>query len=223
MLPIPMLPEPKPPSSSSSRLRHRYKKKLEVWKLATAYLGTLNGLCCGSCGVLTESRSAASVSPQTQAAWAKTHRCALVWAARFARVRRGICPTGVQAVEELSKRIGVSSYSRAQRRRVAQVPLIADAIDEPSSNVSVSMLDALDPVEAKFYSEESSVIDPSGKSLAQFHELEEQFGFVGGDIAEYVKYFHRSDLPRDMWVWRLEGEVKAVGGFSTVEKKTAGR
>jgi len=103
------------------------------------------------------------------------------------------------------------------------VSLIADAIDEPDGERVVELLDALDPTEALFYSAEDHVVDPFGKSTVLFKEIENYYGFIGGSQDQYVRYFHRTDLPTDYFVWRREAEVKAVSGFSTVRKKDATR
>ena len=96
-------------------------------------------------------------------------------------------------------------------------------MDEPDGERVVELLDALDPTEALFYSAEDHVVDPFGKSTVLFKEIENYYGFVGGSQDQYVRYFHRTDLPSDYFVWRREAEVKAVSGFSTVPKKDATR
>lgn len=50
-------------------------------------------------------------------------------------------------------------------------------------------------------------------------ELESQYAFVGGAMAEYINYFARSDLPRGMWTWLPFSDVRAVSGFAVVMKK----
>ncbi len=72
-----------------------------------------------------------------------------------------------------------------------------------------------------FYSQESHLLDTAGKAACVMEELEAQFGFVGGSHAEYLKYWHRSDLPSGMWKWALASEAKAVCGFTAVAKKDA--
>ena len=64
------------------------------------------------------------------------------------------------------------------------------------------------------------LISPS-KSKVILAELEQQYGFVGGSQSEYVSYFHRDNLPTNMWHWDLWSECRTVTGFSTVCKKKA--
>ena len=42
-----------------------------------------------------------------------------------------------------------------------------------------------------------------------FRGLEEQYAFVGGEHAEYLKYFHRS-LPQQMWHWDVAEKPSIV-------------
>jgi hypothetical protein len=81
------------------------------------------------------------------------------------------------------------------------------------------MLEALSYEEKCYYSSESNVVQWAGKSSVIFKELDDHFGFVGGEVTEYVAYFNRADLPSQMWTFLLPHQVKAVGGFSTVAKK----
>ena len=53
-------------------------------------------------------------------------------------------------------------------------------------------------------------------------EIEQQYAFVGGTVAEYAKYVLRADLPHDMWTWGAASSVKAVGGFAAVLTKGRG-
>ena len=52
-------------------------------------------------------------------------------------------------------------------------------------------------------------------------ELEAQYAFVGGAHAEYLRYWHRADLPAKMWKWDLAVRAKAYAGFTAVSKKSA--
>ena len=81
------------------------------------------------------------------------------------------------------------------------------------------MLDALPPLEAQFYAEESNCINAIGKSITIQNEIEAQYAFVGGPLSEYLAYFRRQDLPKSMWRWAAYQDVKAVSGFSVVPKK----
>ena len=76
--------------------------------------------------------------------------------------------------------------------------MIADRIDEPSTVRFVPLLEALPTPESLHYALEENVVDMTAKSNTLFLELQRQFGFVGGSQTEYVKYFHRRDLPPRM-------------------------
>ena len=68
-------------------------------------------------------------------------------------------------------------------------------MDEPGPDTPVvKMSEALDPVEAAFYSREENVIELTDKSEVLFREIEAKFGFVGGTYSEYLLYFHRRDM-----------------------------
>ena len=82
------------------------------------------------------------------------------------------------------------------------------------------MLDCLPAEEAAYYSLEANVVDPAGKSQVVFNEVEDRYGFIGGAEAEYLAYFHRPDLPQNLWAWTHPDDVKAVAGFAVVAKKS---
>ena len=96
--------------------------------------------------------------------------------------------------------------------------MCADAIDEPDHEDVAPLLDALSPEEADYYQLESNVVEPEGKGVVLAEELADQYGFVGGTEAEYIRYFHRP-VPSNMWHWGLASEVKAIAGFSIVPQK----
>ena len=50
-------------------------------------------------------------------------------------------------------------------------------------------------------------------------DLERQYVFVGVSHFEYLKYWYRQDLPKNMWKWSLASGVKATAGFTAVSKK----
>ena len=81
------------------------------------------------------------------------------------------------------------------------------------------MIDALSEEEGRYFASEENVVDYAGKSNEIFKELESHYGFVGGDLTQYTRYFHRKDLPQRMWKWVHTKDVKAVAGFSVVGKK----
>ena len=221
LFPLPDPPYPRRPDSVSSRLRARFKRKVQVWKMACSCVRALNALESGHCGLLTSRRDVKELSSDVVASHERALANILAESARLCNARRGEILTGADAVAKLCKTTSHDSYSRGSRREVPQVPLLASAIDEPSSSRCVSMLETLDYREAAFYGSEESVIEDYGKSQVLFHEIESHYGFVGGSHQEYVKYFVRSDLPDGYWVYRRASEVKSICGFSTVSKKDA--
>ncbi len=76
------------------------------------------------------------------------------------------------------------------------------------------MLAALSVGESAFYSCEDNVLELENKSEDMFLELERHYAFVGASELEYLNYFHREDLPPQMWTWLEQHEVKAIAGFS---------
>ena len=81
------------------------------------------------------------------------------------------------------------------------------------------MLEALPAGEAAYYGDEGNVIDWHGKCQVHLDELHSQYSFFGGSFEEVLKYFHRGDLPKQLWQWRLYSETKTTAGMSTVLKK----
>ena len=108
--------------------------------------------------------------------------------------------TGACAVAEIIKTSRTDNYSFTSNRARVHATLNSDAVDEPSDDGVVDMLQALDVEEAEFYSSEDNVIDFEGRSQTIFNELEEHFGFVGGTESEYVRYFHRANLPKGLGI-----------------------
>ena len=92
-------------------------------------------------------------------------------------------------------------------------------LDEPLDQFTVDMLDALPRQEAEHYSSEANVVSEMAGLTESLAEIERQYAFVAGSLPEYVKYFHRSDLPVGMWSFAAGSKVKAVGGFSEVPQK----
>ncbi|CAE7462480.1 unnamed protein product [Symbiodinium microadriaticum] len=130
-------------------------------------------------------------------------------------------PTGGQpAVAALVKSAKVDAMGYATVSKThAQVPMDASRIVEPSDERVVDMLQALPQDEREFYAHEENVVELLGKSSVIQQELEQQYAFVGGSLDEYLKYFHRQDIPTNMWEWKRFRDVKAVAGFSVVPKK----
>ena len=93
------------------------------------------------------------------------HHNALREASRLARARRELSvPTGVASLASLLETLSLDTYNIRSSSR-PQVPLIADAVDEPSYHTVVKLLDVLSPEGSEFDSLESNVIDTEGKSL----------------------------------------------------------
>ena len=130
------------------------------------------------------------------------------------KARREHAPSGTRALAQLCKKHTLYGHTAPASQHQS---LLALAIDEPTTSRVVPLLAALPASEAAFYAREENVVQLEGKSPILFAELQEQFGFVGGSVEQYVKYFHRADFPRDTWTFRTS--VKAVGGFTVVPKK----
>ena len=182
----------------------------------------------------TVSRSLWDVDPDVMRSQQLAVRGLLSDAAIFARERRQCHPGGdavtgapLTGLSPVSATLSLVKHAEEERgyaritKRVTQVPLVAANIDEPDSNYVVDTLEALPADEAQFYSSEDNVVDFTFKSKVILAELEQQYGFVGGSQSEYVSYFHRDNLPTNMWHWDLWSECRTVTGFSTVCKKKA--
>ena len=190
----------------------------------------INGLDNGLPKMPVSTVTAWDALPQIREAQDLAIRKLLHAAAIFARERRA-CRQASMGVAPLSRAASTATmllvkgselrndgYIRL-RKTVPQVPLIAAALDEPQDDDTVEMLTALPHYEADYYAEEARVVDNTAKASAIFSELEVQYGFVGGSVKEYVSYFHRPDLPSNMWRWDLWSNCKAVAGFTAVSKK----
>ena len=220
----PLLPAPPPArpqagahTSKSSRLRSRLKRRRAVWQHAANFIATLNSLDEGKCLRKTVTSSPSCQSPEGKEALSQLHQVALREASRLERVRRSSCSTGVASLAALVKSSAIDDYTVRDSTK-SQVPMIAEAIDEPSYSQVVDLLSVLSPEESRFYSCEENVIDCEGKSLVISQELEERYGFIGGSVEEYEAYFHR-ELPPQMWHWATRDQVKTIAGFSVVPKK----
>ena len=151
----------------------------------------------GSCRELARRPFIGPLGQSTWAAIERAHRVALREAQRLCRERRDYDPTGVQALLALAGPTATTEYG--QDPRISRVNLRSEAVDEPVSSRKVLMLEALETEEAAFYAEERSVMaDPSHRSQVIFKELEQHYGFLGGEYSEYVKYLNRLDLVRGM-------------------------
>ena len=233
MFPLPQPKRPVKPGSKSARLRNRFSKRLQVWRVAAALVATVNGLDSGGSPCKSKRADQTLVhhrfSTDTNIAGAQQLTLAnfLTEAAAFVRCRRlsssrvtgGLsqkaCPTSLLLKHASSE----GGYVRLKTEHVNQVPLIAEAIDEPKTNHHVNMLDALPPDDSFFYSREQHCLELAGKSSVILEELSAQYGFIGGELEQFVAYFERKDLPQMMWNWSLWSECRTVAGFAVVPKK----
>lgn len=170
--------------------------RLHVWRLATEALIALNGLHVGRCDTETPVCDVNGASSDVVVPWALAHKSLLTEAASLHRARRNSGLTDATAVDEILSKSNANSYSRSSPS-ISQVPLVADAIDEPSGDHAIELLEALDPSEALFYSQEDQFVDPFRKSTTHFKDIEAHYGFIGGDHDQYLNYFYRTDLPKD--------------------------
>lgn len=220
----PLLPLPMPEQIlwrrlKSCRLRQRQKRRLQVRRAAVHVVKVINALHQGqvSSSTLTapDVQCGGRMKVTTARALALKHITSQV--AVEVRARRSFDLTGVRAVASLLKApLDESGYVKPTG--VRQVSMIADRMVEPSDARSISMLDALPAEDAAYYSEEHHVVEASGKSRVLFNEIEAHYGFVGGELDEFLKYLRRDDV-KHLWEWDLMQNVKAIAGVSTVLKK----
>ena len=202
---------------------------MEVWKIAVKMIAVANGLDDGKpLADRTPSLAKTPSSDQHRPAVKQAVATILSEAARFAKARRCLGTTGAHgapqepfsAATQLVKFAQADGgYVRMKKNRVNQVPIVANSIDEPKTNHVVPMLQALPPQEAEHYALETNVVDTAGKSSIIFREISEQYGFIGGSMEEFVSYFQRPDLPKQMWRWAPWASCRAVAGFTVVPKK----
>ena len=184
----------------------------------------LNFLDKGRVGSTTERKKTAgrqlAADPLISLAQKQALDVALREATRLVRARRGLGLTGAQAVGRLLQVEPLDVYGCRYAPREVHVELRASEIDEPNRPRTVHMLDCLPAEEAAYYSLEANVVEPAGKSQVVFNEVEDRYGYIGGSEAEYLAYFHRPDLPHNLWAWTHPDDVKAVAGFAVVAKKS---
>ncbi len=133
------------------------------------------------------------------------------------RERRELHLTGVQSLASLLKApLDESGYVRPTG--VRQIPMIADRMVEPKDKGFIDMLQALPAEDAAYYAREEHVVETAGKSSVIFEEVEQHYGFIGGELSEFLAYLRREDV-RHLWSWDLMTNIKAVAGVSTVLKK----
>ncbi|CAE7243914.1 unnamed protein product [Symbiodinium sp. CCMP2592] len=212
VFPLPLLPPPVIPASTSARSRNRYTKKLRLWKYAVGLIHFLNFMHVGTNRHTKKLYGAALVDEPNQAQKA----LAKMVSGPAGRSLRQAQPAVAALVK--SAKVDAMGYATVSKTH-AQVPMDASRIVEPSDEQVVDMLQALPQDERQFYAREENVVELLGKSTVIQQELEQQYAFVGGSLDEYLKYFHRQDIPTNMWEWKCFRDVKAVAGFSVVPKK----
>eukprot|EP00438_Fugacium_kawagutii_P028962 Skav210523 [mRNA] locus=scaffold3045:172599:178253:+ [translate_table: standard] len=222
LLPLPLPARPEWKQHASSRLRMRQKRRLEVWRLTTKLINTINAMDAGhvSTDKLTSPASCQGHHVKLTDARLLAVRHLLGECSAFARVRRNLGLTGVQqaaAVASLLKQ-SLDEFGYMKYNSVKQVPLEADKIVEPPNDGCIEMLEALPPEDAQFYALEENVVETMGKSDIIFKETEARFGFVGGSEEEYIKYMARADV-QHLWEWDLLSNIRAIAGVSAVPKK----
>ena len=177
----------------------------------------INCLDAGSCRPSTTHHRSWTDSPNA-VVWKQTHELLLRDAQRLRGWRRGLGSTGAHSVDELVRFEGLDRYS-VRPCEVARPQLRALAMDEPPADTRVvQMLEALSLEESQFYANEKNVIEPEGKSVELFHEIEEHYGFVGGAKEEYTGYLARPEC-QPLWHWELASDARAFAGISATAKK----
>eukprot|EP00438_Fugacium_kawagutii_P028165 Skav233604 [mRNA] locus=scaffold109:47718:52210:+ [translate_table: standard] len=219
LLPLP-LPEMVPwRKLRSCRLRDRQKRRLRITRAATGITKVINSLHNGQAfdPKLTTPKHSDGCRPCVTPARALAMKFVLNKAALEVRARRDFGLTGVRAVAALLKApLDESGYVRPTG--VRQVPMLADAMVEPSETGSIDMLEALPLEDRQYYAEEQHVVETSGKSEVLFKEIESHYGFIGGEQSEFLRYLRRPDV-QHLWSWDLMCNIRAVAGVSTVLKK----
>ena len=229
LLPAPPLPVPRTPPARGHRQRQRAAGTREVILEANCILRSLNlldnGLCTSKERTNHRRRPDRPRSSQEKMALEQLYERVRQHAADAVRARRGLaCKTaGAQVTAMLIKADAIERYNIIKKTH-NQVPLTASAVDEPAPGSACNdMLQALPLRERNFYSQEEHVVVLDQRSQIIFDELQEQYGFIGGDYAQYVNYFLRTDVDPDLWHWSDASEVKCIAGVSAVPKKDRSR
>eukprot|EP00438_Fugacium_kawagutii_P010989 Skav206620 [mRNA] locus=scaffold1562:264434:268503:+ [translate_table: standard] len=197
----------------------RQKRRLQIQRAAANVVKVINSMHTGhamSSPLTSPDQQCGSRMKVTPArALALKHILAKV--ALEVSARRSLDLTGVRAVASLLKApLDESGYVRPTG--VRQVSMLASRMVEPADSQCIDMLSALPHEDAIYYAEEEHVVEKAGKSAVLFREIEEHYGFIGGELAEFLAYLRRPDV-RHLWEWDLMDNVKAVAGVSTVLKK----
>eukprot|EP00438_Fugacium_kawagutii_P019968 Skav222678 [mRNA] locus=scaffold1471:8076:12526:- [translate_table: standard] len=220
----PLLPLPLPElviwkQHKSCRLRQRQKHRLQVRRAAVQVVKVINLLHGGQnlAPLLTAPDQQCGSRMKVTPARALALKHILEKVALEVRARRSLDLTGVRAVASLLKApLDESGYVRPTG--VRQVPMVASRMVEPSETRSIDMLEALPHEDAVYYTHECNVVEMNGKSDVLFKEIETHYGFVGGELSEFLNYLRRDDV-RHLWEWDLMLNIKAIAGVSTVLKK----
>ena len=219
LLPARLLQIPRVPKAGH-RIRARWKLTRDKALHVNEVLRCLNRMDSGLRNTRAQRRTATSSS--MSAASLSLYRRLWGLATSVVLVRRDptlVGLSGARSTATLLKTDQLDRYTFATKNHM-QVPIIADAMDEPGSDwPTVDMLDCLPSDEAQFYKAESNVVQLDGKSDVLFSELQLRYGFVGGELGEYLRYFNRTDIDPGLWDWSLQDGVKCVVGFSSVSKK----
>ena len=212
-------------------LAQEKKKQREIRSLFSNLVSVVNGLDAGETfGGHTVSGGSFDSLKQVAEAQRAALNGLLSEATQFARVRRESAPSGVHGASArrqhataslIKNSVNDGSYVQVSKQ-MPMIPMIADALDEPNNDRTVDMLLGLDAEESQYYSKESNVLDPAGKAACMLEALEQRYAFVGGSHYQYLRYWHRSDLPNQMWLWALASEAKGIAGFTAVAKKSEG-
>ena len=143
----------------------------------------------------------------------------LLSASKEARERRGLGLTGVhsEAAAELLK-CSADTQGYIRSTGVKQVPLQAELVKEPATCKCLCMLEALPEEDRCYYEKEEHVVEVKGKSASVFREVEQRYGFVGGEEEQYLRYLARPDCSW-LFEWSLSSAAKATCGISVVPKK----
>ena len=226
LTPLPFPPKPVHRKHSSANWRLRKKEQLRIYRVAVSMVSLINGLDEGRV-FSSQAVPAFDVLPEVRAAQELALKEIMNNATLFVRARREETLSGDHGAPSehqpmtaklIKQSMNTEGYVRAGRS-VPQVSLIAEAIDEPTSEHHIDMLLGLTAEEAAFYKSEDLVVELSGKSREIFSSIEKQYGFIGGSHHEYLAYWHRPDIPSSLWHWDLATNAKATAGFTAVEKK----
>ena len=219
----PLLPLPMPglvvwKPRRSCRLRDRQKKRLQVRRAAVGVIKIINAMHGGRVSTkLTSPGSEGGSRMKETAARLLAVGHILSRVAIEVRERRSLGLTGVQSLASLLKApLGEAGYVRPTG--VRQVPMVASCMVEPKTEAHIDMLAALPSEDAAYYGSEEFVVETNGKSSVLFNEIETRYGFVGGELSEFLAYLRRDDV-RHLWEWDLLDNVRAIAGVSTVLKK----